>query len=196
LAQVYMRQEKFDLARQALGPLAGAKDRQLQSHATILLDSIKRYEEQLARYKSQTENPAGAPRLQRRENTANTDPKEDSDRPEMSESDYLQQSLRPVESGEERFQGHLLRLDCDKGTGYFVVQAADRTYKIRATSLEKVVLRAYTPVAGQLTCGPRKNEESVVFTYRPTKDPKDSKAKIDGDAVAVELVPKDFQLKN
>ena len=41
----------------------------------------------------------------------------------------------------------------------------------------------------------RKSPETVVFTYLPAKDPKDVKAKIDGDAIAVELVSKDFQLK-
>jgi hypothetical protein len=40
----------------------------------------------------------------------------------------------------------------------------------------------------------RKSPETVVFTYRPAKDPKDVKAKIDGDAIAVELMPRDFQL--
>jgi tetratricopeptide (TPR) repeat protein len=200
LAQIYMRQEKFDLARQALDPLAASKDHQLQSEAKILLDSIKRYEEQVARYKSGAGNAGGEigrespPPLQRR--TATTDPKEDSQQPEMTQSDYLQQALRPVEAGEERIQGRFLRLECDsKGTGYFIVQAADRIYKIRATSLEKVELRAYTPVSGEVSCGPRKNEENVVFTYRPSKDPKDIKARIDGDAIAVELVPKDFLLK-
>lgn len=188
LAQIYMRQEKFDLARRALDPLMGAKDRQLQSRAKILLDSIKRYEEQVARYN------AGNEPL--RERTSNTATKEDSQQPEMTPSDYLQQALRPVEAGEARIQGRFIKLECDsKGTGYFIVQATDRIYKMRAISLDKVEFKAYTPVVGQVTCGPSKNEENVVFTFRPVSDPKDIKAKIDGDAIAVELVPKDFQLK-
>ena len=204
LAQIYLRQEKFDLARQALEPLTGGKNRQIQSQAKTLLESIKRYEEQVARYKSGATNTGaeigreGPPVPGRRGETSTaTDPKEDSPRPEMSESDYLQQALRPVEAGEERIQGLFLRLECDnsKGIGYFIVQAGDRTYKIRATSLGRVQLTAYTPVRGEMTCGPRKTQENVVLTFRPTKDPKDLKAKIEGDAVAVELVPKDFQLK-
>src|SRR5258706_975412 len=81
LAQIYMRQEKFDLARQALGPLATAKDRQLQSQARTLLDSIKRYEEQLARYKSDAGSAVGEPRLQTREATSPAEAGEDSNRP-------------------------------------------------------------------------------------------------------------------
>jgi len=34
------------------------------------------------------------------------------------------------------------------------------------------------------------------MTFRPATVPKDLKAKIDGDAVAMELVPKDFRWKN
>jgi tetratricopeptide (TPR) repeat protein len=203
LAQIYLRQEKFDLARQALEPLTGGKNRQIQSQAKTLLESIKRYEEQVARYKSDATNTGaeiareGPPVLGRRGETATvTEPKEDSPRPEMTESDYLQQALRPVEAGEERIQGLFLRLECDsKGIAYFIVQAGDRTYKIRATSLGRVQLTAYTPVRGELTCGPRKTQENVVLTFRPAKDPKDLKARIEGDAIAVEMVPKDFQLK-
>ena len=77
----------------------------------------------------------------------------------------------------------------------FIIQAADRTYKIRAASLAQVQLTAYTQVTGDVTCGARKAPENSVLTFRPTKDPKDVKAKIDGDAIALEIVPKDFQLK-
>ncbi len=55
---------------------------------------------------------------------------------------------------------------------------------------------AYVPAPGEVSCGVRRVPENVVLTYRPTSDPKDARAKIDGDAIAVELVPKDFQLKN
>jgi tetratricopeptide (TPR) repeat protein len=203
LAQIYMRQEKLDLARRALEPLANAQDRTLQSQARRLQDSIRNYEEQIARYKSgantasESRGETGAPRLQREGEPSTSGTKEDPSRPEMSESDYLQQTLRPLEAGEERIQGIFMKLECDNRTGiaYFIIQSGDRIYRIRAVSLAKVQLTAYTPVSGEVSCGPRKTPENVVFTFRPAKDPKDVKAKIDGDAVAVELVPKDFQLK-
>lgn len=194
LAQIYMRQEKFDLARQALEPIAGGKDRQLQSQAKMILESIKRYEEQVAGYKSETSS-GGAPRLQRVETSASRT-KEEPQQPELSESDYLQQALRSVGVGEQRIQGVFLKLECDSnGTAYFFVQTAERTYKIRATALGNVEFTAYTKSAGEVTCGVRKTPENVVFTFRPATNPKDIKAKIDGDAIAVELVPKAFLLK-
>jgi tetratricopeptide (TPR) repeat protein len=196
LAQIYMRQEKFDLARRALDPLAGAKDRQLQSEARMLLESIKRYEDEVARYKSETSNRGSETPLLQRKETVPTEAKEDQPRPEMSESDYLQEALRPVAAGEERIQGIFLKLECDsKGTVYFTIQAADRTYRMRAASLGQVQMTAYTSAPAEVSCGARKSPETVVFTYRPTKDTRDARAKIDGDAVAIELVPKDFHLK-
>jgi tetratricopeptide (TPR) repeat protein len=200
LAQIYMRQQKFDLARQALDPLATSKDRRLQSQSKALLDSIRMYEEQAARYNSsrnssEADSSTGPPRLRRDPETSASE-KEDSSQP-PSASDILRESLRAVEPGEERIQGIFTRMECDnsKGVAYFIVQAADRIYKIRAVSLGQVQLTAYTPVRGDVTCGPRKTPETVVFTFRPAKEPKDLKAKIDGDAVAVELVPSDFKLK-
>lgn len=200
LAQIYMRQEKFDLARQALDPLANSKDRRLQSQSKSLLDSIRMFEERAARYKSSessdaAESSTAPPRL-RRDVESSVSEKEDNS-PPQSASDILRESLRAVEPGEERIQGVFTRMECDnsKGVAYFIVQAADRTYKMRAVSLGQVQLTAYTPVRGDVTCGPRKTPETVVFTFRPAKETKDIKAKIDGDAVAVELVPSDFKLK-
>ena len=198
MAQIYLRQEKFDLARQALEPLRDAKDRHLHTQAEVLLNSIKNYEERMVRSKTDAseESASSRPKLQRQRQDSTTEAKEDSQQPQMSPSDYLQQALRPVEAGEERIQGLFIKLECDsKGVVYFIIQAGDRTYKFRAISLAQIQLTAYTPGSGTISCGPRKTEENVVFTYRPTKDPKDIKAKIDGDAIAVELVPKDFQLK-
>ena len=188
LAQIYLRQQKFDLARETLDPLRNAKDRQLHMQAESLLNSIKNYEEQISRYRS-------GPQL--REGNSATSAKEEAPPEQLSPSDYLQQALRPLEAGEQRIQGLFIKLDCDnKGTAYFIVQASERLYKIRATALDRVQLVAYTQDAGgEVSCGPRKTQNNVILTYRPTNDPKDTRAKIDGDAIALELVPKDFQLK-
>lgn len=188
LAQVHMRQQKPELAKQVLEPLRNAKNRNIQRQAESMLASIKQYEDAMARYNS------GAPQLQQ-PTSEPTEPREPATNP-MSESDYLRESLRPVEAGETRIQGLLVKLDCNNsGVAFFVIQSGDRLYKIRATALGNVQLISYVKGAAQLGCGVRKDQENVVITFRPTNDPKDAKAKIDGDAIAMELVPKDFQLK-
>jgi tetratricopeptide (TPR) repeat protein len=195
LAQVYLRQQKFDLAKQVLEPLRTAKDRRVVKQAEGLLDSIKRYEERLTAYSSRNEPQSGTPKLQERSTVVTSAPQVEE--PEKTESDYLQETLRPVEAGEQRIQGLFTKLECDsKGVAYFLIQAGDRLYRVRATALGRVQLTAYVEGASDLGCGVRKQPENVVFTFRPATDAKDAKAKIDGDAVAMELVPKDFKLKN
>ncbi|HSQ25271.1 MAG TPA: tetratricopeptide repeat protein [Pyrinomonadaceae bacterium] len=196
LAQIYLRQQKFDLARQTLEPLRNARDRRHQQQAVMLLDSIKRYEGQISQFKgSGASSESGPPPLRRKADTSTTANDEKEEAPQ-SESDYLREALRPLAAGEQRVQGTFLKLDCDnKGVAYFSIQAADRVYRIRSTALQRVQLTAYTPAPANVSCGPRKTPENVVLTYRPTSDPKDAKAKIEGDAIAVELVPKDFTLK-
>jgi tetratricopeptide (TPR) repeat protein len=190
LAQIHMQQQKFDLARQLLEPLRAAKDRQLKMHAEALLKSIKNYEDAMAGLNSES---GEAPRLRRREKSGNVS----SEELPSSPWDSLNDSLRPVEAGEERILGLFMKLECDsKGVAYLIVQAGDQQYKIRATALERIELITYTSeTSGQITCGARKTPEKVVVTFRPAKDPKDQRAKINGDAIAVEIVPKDFELR-
>jgi tetratricopeptide (TPR) repeat protein len=196
LAQIYLRQQKFDLARQTLEPLRNATDRRYQQQAVMLLDSIKRYEGQMAQYSAgSASNDSGSPALRRKDEPVTTANEEKEEAP-RSENDYLRETLRPLAAGEQRVQGTFLKLDCDsKGVAYFSIQAADRMYRIRSTGLHQVQLTAYVPSPTNISCGPRKSPENVVLTFRPVSDPKDTKAKIDGDAIAVELVPKDFTLK-
>ena len=187
LAQVYLRQQKPDLAKQILEPLRNTKDRNIQRQAGLILASIKQYEDAMARYNS------GAPQLQPK--SERTDSGEEATNPK-SESDYLRETLRPVETGETRIQGLFVKLECNNsGVAFFMIQSGDKLYKIRATALGSVQLTSYVPGATEVGCGIRKNQENVVMTFRPTNDPKDAKAKVDGDAIAVEMVPKDFQLK-
>jgi tetratricopeptide (TPR) repeat protein len=193
LAQIYLRQQKFDLARQTLESVRSARDRRVQQQAEMLLTSIKRYEEQTSRYnaaRADAANPSG-------DQTSTIVVDAGGPQPSMSPNDILRESLRPLAAGEQHIQGAFTKLDCDnKGVAYFAIQAADRLYKIRASVLERVQFTAYVAAPPEVTCGLRKNPENVVLTYRPSNDPKDARAKIDGDAIAVELVPKDFQLKN
>src|SRR5260370_33169082 len=85
LAQIYLRQQKFDLARQTLQPLQNAKDRELHKQAEVLLDSIKRYEEQMARYRSESEASNATKLRQQVDATSNAIERE---QPPKSESDY------------------------------------------------------------------------------------------------------------
>lgn len=191
VAQIHMRQQKFDLAKQVLAPLQNAKDRRLKSQAEALLKSIHDYENAVTRFK--TDTAPGNPQLRPQTNAAETS--EDPASKPPSEHDYLRETLRPVEAGEERIQGLFVKLECDnRAVAYFIIQVGERLYKIRATALDQIQLISYVPGASEVGCGVRKNQENVIITFRPATGPKDVRAKINGDAIAMEMVPKDFKL--
>jgi tetratricopeptide (TPR) repeat protein len=188
LAQVYLRQKKFDLARETLAPLSSSNDRQLAKQSEILLDSIKRLEQQVEYVSRSNANAPGSSIMR----TLTED-----EAHEKTESDYLQDTLRILQAGEQRIQGVFTKLECDNnGVAFFFIQSGNQSFKIRAMALGKVHFTAYVPAGREMTCGVRRQPEDVVMTFRPATDAKDLKARIDGDAVAMELVPKDFRLKN
>lgn len=185
LAQIQMRQRNFDLARNALDPLLAAADSQLRARAESLLDLIKNREEQTAQAELERGNHSPAPGPTSK------------DYQPPSESDLVHERLGAIQPGQSRIQGQFNKLECeDNGTAYFYVQTSERLYKVRASKLRAVKLTTYVQVDRTLTCGQRKSPENVVVTFRPTTDAKDMRAKIDGDVLTVDLVPKEFQLKN
>ncbi|HEX5705271.1 MAG TPA: tetratricopeptide repeat protein [Pyrinomonadaceae bacterium] len=191
VAQIHMRQQKFDLAKQVLAPLQNAKDRRLKSQAEALLKTVQDYENAVTRFKAET--APGDSQLRPQTNAPETSEEPPSKPP--SENDYMRETLRPVEVGEERIQGLFVKLECDnRAVAYFIIQVGDRLYKIRATALDQVHLISYVPGASEVSCGVRKNQENVVITFRPSTDAKDVRAKINGDVIAMEMVPKDFKL--
>ncbi len=193
LAQVHMRQQKPELAKQVLESLRNSKDHSIKARAESMLASIKNYEDAMARYNAGS--PSGAPELRGRSADSTTS-NEEAPPKAISQSDLLREALQHVEPGEEQIQGTFVKLECDsRAVAFFIIQTANSLYKIRATALERVQLMSYVDSGGELTCGARKNPENVVITFRPTSDPKDLRAKINGDAIAMALVPKDFQLK-
>jgi hypothetical protein len=54
-------------------------------------------------------------------------------------------------------------------------------------------MTSFSPDAGgQISCGPRKSESSVVACYLASAD---ARTKVDGTLRSIEFVPKEFQLK-
>jgi Flp pilus assembly protein TadD len=201
LAQLYMRKQDFKAARQILEPLAhgSSADQQMRANAQSLLDSMTRLEEQMARFKErQSEMNGGngsgqSPRLTRREDPASETPqKEDATEETLSQASF-ELPIRKPAAGEEQALGLLMRIDCDAKGATFIVKAGDQLLKLHAPNFDGIQFTTYTPeVSGAISCGPRKQTNKVVVTYRPAKE---AHAKFNGDVVALDFVPKDFTLK-
>ena len=75
----------------------------------------------------------------------------------------------------------------------FNVRMDGRVLKLRAADFDSVDLTSFSPDAGgEISCGQRKAESSVVVCFVANTD---TRAKVDGTLHSIEFVPKDFQLK-
>ncbi|MDQ3820768.1 MAG: tetratricopeptide repeat protein, partial [Acidobacteriota bacterium] len=206
LAQLYLRKQDFKGARELLEPMvrSSSSDKQLRAHAQMLLDSIAKYEEQVADLKKrqdETADDAGgsdsvseatqAPRLKRR-GDATTQAEESAAEEPVAETENRLPIRRP-EAGEEQARGLLLRIECDPKGATFIIKVGDQTLRLRTTNFSGIQFTTYTPdISGDITCGARNPANPVVVTFRPSKE---TRAKFNGDLVAVDFVPKDFELR-
>lgn len=181
LGQLYLRKEDFDAAKKTVEALAekGA-DPQIRATAKSLLSSIVTFQEHVSRSRSGRDAPMIV------ESGALV--------PEIKDpAHYLREALRKPGEGETQIEGTLVRLDCDAKGITFVVKVGERLLKLHAEGFEQMDITTFSSdVAGEITCGPRKPENTVVVCYVPTSD---ARAKIDGTIKSLEFVPGDFKLK-
>ena len=86
----------------------------------------------------------------------------------------------------------LTTIDCNAKGITFQVRAGDRVLKFHSDNFDGVDITAFTTgISGEITCGPRKPENSIILTYGPPKPG----AKTDGEVKAIEFVPATFALK-
>ena len=88
--------------------------------------------------------------------------------------------------------GRLAEIECAEPGVVFRVETADgTTLRLRAEDMRRVRFVTYTTEVktGPVSCGPRERADHVLVTYR---SPRDDKQPFDGEAVAVEFIPEDW----
>jgi tetratricopeptide (TPR) repeat protein len=88
--------------------------------------------------------------------------------------------------------GRLAEIECaEQGVVFRVETAAGATLRLRAEDMRRVRFVTYTTEVktGPVTCGPREHADHVLVTYR---SPRDDKQPFDGEAVAVEFIPENW----
>jgi tetratricopeptide (TPR) repeat protein len=183
LAQLELQKGDSKSARPLLEQLSGIyNDAETRQRAQMLLDQLKEREEQLARYRESNATPSNIVIEQTTDAPVKIDP-----------SSYLREALRKPDAAEMQIQGILERIDCDLKGVVFNVRIEGRVLKLRAASFDSVDLTSFSPDAGgEISCGQRKSESSVVVCYVASTD---ARTKVDGTLRSIEFVPKDFQLK-
>jgi FimV-like protein len=208
LAQVYMHKGDYEPAKILLTNIAqSGSEPQLRATAQSMLDAIANMQARRARAggdeppvaDSSAQNGRDNPRPPRGGEgppTADNAPGQNtgSGNKSFDQSSALREVLRPARDGERRVQGVLVRIDCDARGIVFTVRVEGALLKLHAAKFEDMDISTYTQeVGGEITCGVMKKENTVVMTYRPSAA--SGRARLDGEAVALEFVPKDFVLE-
>ncbi|MEO8436164.1 MAG: tetratricopeptide repeat protein [Pyrinomonadaceae bacterium] len=188
LAQLYLRKQDFKAARLILEPIAREGNKsEMRQHAKSLLDQVTSFEARMAPSGINTDpvlipqSGPGTVTVTMEQITESSDP-----------SSYLREALRVPHEGEKRLQAILVRIDCSAREIIITVREGEKLLKLSARDFSGIDITTYSPdISGEINCGPRKVENSVIVTYRPAKDP----ARSGGEMVALEFVPKDFKLK-
>ena len=178
LAQVYERKRDWTRAREALASLRHSPNAQLRVRAEQMLKSIAMTESELARLEASGISVPGA-----------------SDASASSSVSAMAQKPRlPKRFEGERLRGLLSNVEChSSGDIVLTIREGERTLRFRSDGLRRITFVTYVEGMGRsITCGQRSPASLVLLTYRSLKQ---SPAKFDGEAVAIEFVPEDLEFE-
>ncbi len=182
LAQAYLFKGAFDEARRLAEPVAmHAAEPHMREQAAAFLVRVNAREESDARRRSQADE---ADRLEEAADAAS--PVQPCDMPRRGGPQYKRLRFEG-----EQTCGRLVAIECDDAGVTLSVESGDKTLRLRADDLRLIRFVTYTTAVktGRLTCGPRERAEQVLVTYKPRRDRLRAS---DGEALAVEFVPEDW----
>lgn len=106
----------------------------------------------------------------------------------------IREQMRKPLADEKRALGFIERTECGTKGMFFYFKIDTQVLKLTNPGGRALYVRGFTPeIQGlQFGCGMKPLDIPVVFTYKPTADPKTKTA---GDLVAIEFVPKSFVLE-
>ncbi len=107
---------------------------------------------------------------------------------------HIKNTMRQPSAGEQRELGFIEKIECTNKGMFFHLKTQTQTFKLAAASPQSIQMRAFTPEIAQIQfgCNLKQVDIPVVFTYKPTSDPK---AKSNGEIIALEFMPKSFTLE-
>lgn len=211
LAQLLLRKNEFKSARELLEQVKKSNaDEHTKQHSESLLGQIRALEADMERYESLkkaaeekakeeadkeekgSEGPRNSPPTVVNYGSETTS-KFPQPAPASDPSYYLREVLRKPGASETQLEGTLQKIECDGKSIVFVVQTANGLLRLRTASFDDIELTTYdTKIQGEISCGVRKPENSVVICFIPNTD---KRIKVDGTLKSIEFVPPEFKLK-
>ena len=180
LGQLYVRKGDYTMARELLQVVTkSTSEQQVRAHAEELLKQIRSYEDADSHYDTAPVSDSGPNSL--------------NDVPPPDPSWTLRAVLRKPAADETQQQGTLVKLECDAKGIVFFVQTDKGLLRLHTATFDGVLRITYdSTVRGEITCGPRKPENTVVVCFVPNTD---KHLKADGILKSIEFVPADFRLR-
>jgi tetratricopeptide (TPR) repeat protein len=185
LAQAFMRQGDFTRATSLLGTLlATGRTAEVRDNARRLLADIGN-----ARARTERASSAESGASERIVGFSTSSDVV----PPPRTTPTVRLDLRAVQSGESRALGQFTTIECAAGRIVLHVVDDGRVFRLAAKQMSDIDFITYrTDTTGSVSCGPLKPAVRALVTYRPTAATS-AAGSIDGDAVAIELLPDDYQ---
>lgn len=205
IAELFLRQEKFDQAAAILEKIAKTADEpQLKKQVDNLLDQLRQRKEILARNEESRKKyeaaiAAGAkdggtrPLLRRRASDGKAPTPEEIAK---SEQEFMVRSinreLRKTGTEEIRLLGHLEKVGCKGGTVTYTVKTESESFILTSKDFQGLNLATYIVGGGdaEIGCDAKVAAIKAVLTYRPKTVAKNVSR---GELVSIEFVPEHFR---
>jgi Flp pilus assembly protein TadD, contains TPR repeats len=203
LAELYIRQGKFDLASAIAAKYSKSDDDEIRSRASALesqINSRKTYEQQLAAYnqrrdsRSSGQESSGEPVLRKREQQKPMSEEEIAKATAEASNRSINEALRQPQAGEKRVLGTIQKIEC-KGASitYQISVTGAGTLALLSKDFQNLPVTSFAPGADNISigCGVDLSALYALVTY---KEPSAPKPGAKSELISLEFVPKTFRL--
>ncbi len=187
IAEIQLRQEKFEAAAQIAQKIAAtADDPGVKARADDLLLRVGQLKELSRRSAEQRRGYEDAVALGKTTNNAVVTEDPDANMRAINEA------LRHPRENEKRVIGSIQKVTCKTRPIAFEIRTAAEGFVLNSADLDSLALNAFTPEANKIKFGCDEDIRSLnaVLTYRPSAS---TKGPSRGELVAVEFVSADFR---
>lgn len=202
LANLYLQKRDIEKAMPIVESVyKTAEEGGLRNYAAQLLESLRGYQNQLAKakeegYEVKTEDDMSVRLMRRRagDSEEQLTPKEEKARDRDFQNQSINRMMRkPASEDEKRFLGYLSKIECKNGSVTYTINSKDEPIKLESKNFASLELMAFKREMTEFEVGCNSVTKNllVVATYRPKTGLKPG---IIGTLVAIEFVPDDFVL--
>ena len=198
LAELYLRQSKFDKASAIAAKFAQSDNEEVRQRAEQLSSEIngrKNYEQQMAEFQKRSANSPGsgqAPVMRKREIEKPLSEEEVEKLKQAAAIRSINEALRQPESGENRALGYIEKIECKGGLITYQIRTETGPVSLTSRDFQGVFVTSFVPAADGVNfgCGANVSTLYSLLTFREAGP----KAASKGILTSVEFVPKDFHL--